>query len=131
MPHFRSIRSRAEGYREGTRRRDQHHRNDARCIGGQTSRRSSSCLCGTQIKVPYNPSDGFSLAEIAVTPLPNGKTRIYDGEGSTGASSVSTAWTLAATGMPNVEVSSLSIATGARRLYAATHGLSAWVLALP
>ena len=40
-------------------------------------------------------------------------------------------WTLAAPGMPKVEVSALTLVTGARRLYAATHGLSAWVLTLP
>jgi len=41
-----------------------------------------------------------------------------------------TSWQLAAGGMPNVEVSSLTIVPGARVLYAATHGRSAWKLAL-
>lgn len=40
-------------------------------------------------------------------------------------------WTAAAPGMPNVEVAGLTIVPGARRLYAATHGLSVWVLNLP
>jgi hypothetical protein len=39
-------------------------------------------------------------------------------------------WTLAGTAMPNGEVTSLTIATSGRRLYAATHGLGAWSLAL-
>jgi hypothetical protein len=40
-------------------------------------------------------------------------------------------WTLAAPGMPNVEVAGLTIIPGERKLYAATHGLSAWLLNLP
>ena len=39
-------------------------------------------------------------------------------------------WTVAAPGMPNVEVPGLTIVPGARLLYAATHGLGAWVLNL-
>ena len=42
-----------------------------------------------------------------------------------------TSWGLAAPGMPNVEVAGLTIVPGERKLYAATHGLSAWVLNLP
>lgn len=40
-------------------------------------------------------------------------------------------WTLAAPGMPHVEVAGLTIIPGERKLYAATHGLSAWLLNLP
>jgi hypothetical protein len=40
-------------------------------------------------------------------------------------------WTLAAPGMPNVEVAGLTIVSGERKLYAASHGLSAWALKLP
>ncbi len=40
-----------------------------------------------------------------------------------------TDWTLAGTGMPSVEVSGLTIRS--RKLYAATHGLGAWLLNLP
>jgi hypothetical protein len=43
----------------------------------------------------------------------------------------STSWTNSAPGMPNVEVAGLTIVPSARRLYAATHGLSAWLLNLP
>ena len=43
----------------------------------------------------------------------------------------STSWVLAASGMPNVEVPGLTIVPEERRLFAATHGLSAWYLNLP
>jgi hypothetical protein len=43
----------------------------------------------------------------------------------------STTWTVAGTGLPMVEVPGLTIVPGERLLYAATHGRSAWVLALP
>jgi hypothetical protein len=39
-------------------------------------------------------------------------------------------WQLAAKGMPKVEVAGLTIVPNARLLYAATHGLGAWVLRL-
>jgi hypothetical protein len=40
-------------------------------------------------------------------------------------------WVAAGEGLPNVEVAGLTIVPGARKLYAATHGRSAWVLTLP
>ena len=40
-------------------------------------------------------------------------------------------WQLAASGMPMVEVPALTIVPGSRLLYAASHGLGAWVLNLP
>ena len=43
----------------------------------------------------------------------------------------STDWEVAGSGLPKVEVAGLSIAPGARKLYAATHGRSAWQLTLP
>jgi hypothetical protein len=33
--------------------------------------------------------------------------------------------------MPNVEVAGLTILSGARKMYVATHGLGAWLLNLP
>jgi hypothetical protein len=42
-----------------------------------------------------------------------------------------TAWVLAGDGLPMVEVAGLTIVPGARVLYAATHGRSAWRLNLP
>ena len=45
--------------------------------------------------------------------------------------SSSTSWVAAGTGLPNVEVAGLTIVPSARKLYAATHGRSAWQLTLP
>jgi len=42
-----------------------------------------------------------------------------------------TSWVVAGSGLPMVEVSGLSIHSGARVLYAATHGRSGWQLTLP
>jgi hypothetical protein len=39
-------------------------------------------------------------------------------------------WTVAGSGLPRVEVSALALHSGARLLYAATHGRSAWRLEL-
>jgi hypothetical protein len=41
-----------------------------------------------------------------------------------------TSWALAAPGMPNEEVAGLTIATDKRKLFAASHGLGAWLLNL-
>jgi hypothetical protein len=43
----------------------------------------------------------------------------------------SASWTPAGTGLPMVEVAGLTIVPSARKLYAATHGRSAWLLTLP
>ena len=43
----------------------------------------------------------------------------------------STGWVAAAPGLPRVEVAALAIVPSARKLYAATHGLGAWLLNLP
>jgi hypothetical protein len=40
-------------------------------------------------------------------------------------------WTHAGTGMPRVEVAGLTILPSSRKLYAATHGMGAWLLRLP
>jgi len=40
-------------------------------------------------------------------------------------------WVAAGDGLPNVEVAGLTVVPGARKLYAATHGRSAWSLTLP
>jgi hypothetical protein len=40
-------------------------------------------------------------------------------------------WEVAGTGLPKVEVAGLTIVPSARKLYAATHGRSAWQLTLP
>jgi len=64
---------------------------------------------------------------LALT-LPPGTT-VLDAGGATVAGGTAT-WTLSAPGMPNVEVTGLTIVPGERRLYAASHGLSAWLLIL-
>jgi len=42
-----------------------------------------------------------------------------------------TSWSLAGEGLPVVEVPGLTIVPGARRLYAASHGMGAWFMNLP
>jgi hypothetical protein len=43
----------------------------------------------------------------------------------------STVWRMAAKGLPNVEISGLTLVPSARLLYGASHGLGVWVLHLP
>jgi len=59
--------------------------------------------------------DVYAASDFGVSMLPAGTTN----------------WVLAAPGMPNVEVAGLTMVSGKRVLYAATHGLSAWRLNLP
>ena len=59
--------------------------------------------------------DLYAATDFAVWKLPSGGT----------------SWSLAAGGMPMVEVAGLTINSGARVLYAATHGLGGWKLNLP
>jgi hypothetical protein len=59
--------------------------------------------------------DLYAATDFAVWKLPSGGT----------------SWSLAAGGMPMVEVAGLTISSDARVLYAATHGLGGWKLNLP
>jgi hypothetical protein len=59
--------------------------------------------------------DLYASTDFGVLRLPNG----------------SSTWVVAGNGLPGVEVSGLTISTSARKLFAATHGRSAWVLSLP
>jgi hypothetical protein len=59
--------------------------------------------------------DLYAATDFAVWKLPSGGTT----------------WSLAAGGMPMVEVAGLTISSSARVLYAATHGLGGWKLNLP
>jgi hypothetical protein len=59
--------------------------------------------------------DLYAASDFGVTKLPNGQT----------------IWVVAGSGLPMVEVAGLTIIPSARILYAATHGRSAWSLALP
>jgi hypothetical protein len=97
---------------------------------------------GHVFEVTYDPATGTSTwvdrsydwGDLPVTDL------VVDSNGDLYASSDfgvsrlvagTTSWTLAGTGMPNVEVAGLTIVPGHRRLYAASHGLGAWQLELP
>jgi len=98
---------------------------------------------GHVFEVTYNPGSGtaqwtnrsFDLQDLPIT----GVVR----DDLTGTLYVSTdfgvlkleagddsEWTLAAPGMPHVAVAGLTINSAARKLYAATHGLGAWLLDL-
>ena len=58
--------------------------------------------------------DLYAASDFGVLRLPDGSTN----------------WRLAAGSMPNVEVAGLTVVQNKRQLYAATHGLSAWLLDL-
>ncbi|HZR31700.1 MAG TPA: hypothetical protein VFA76_07590 [Terriglobales bacterium] len=98
---------------------------------------------GHVFEVTYNPIAGtatwtnrsYDLNDIPITDVARddqsgdlyaasdfGVFRLESGESS---------WGLAAPGMPNVEVAGLTIVPKARKLFAASHGLGAWVLNLP
>lgn len=62
-----------------------------------------------------NTGDLYAATDFGVMRLANG----------------SSTWTVAGSGLPKVEVAGLTIAPDARKLYAATHGRSVWVLNLP
>jgi hypothetical protein len=97
---------------------------------------------GHVFEVRFNPATGtatwtnldHNLTDIPITDL------VYDGEtgdlfagsdfGALRLPAGSTTWGPAARGMPNVEIAGLTIVPGERQLYAATHGLSAWLLDL-
>ena len=76
----------------------------------------------------------FDLADLPVTDLVRddltGDLYAATDFGVMKLASGATTWTVAATGMPTVEVPGLSIVPSERILYAATHGLGAWKLNL-
>jgi hypothetical protein len=69
----------------------------------------------TDVALDSVTGDLYASSDFGVYRLPSG----------------SKVWRLAAKGMPNVEISGLTIVPNARLLYAASHGLGAWVLNLP
>jgi hypothetical protein len=98
---------------------------------------------GHVFEVRYNPVTGtavwndlsYDLADIPITGVVRdevtqdlfassdfGVYRLVQAEKS---------WSLAAPGMPNIEVAGLTIVPNAHRLYAASHGQGAWLLNLP
>ncbi|MEP6469203.1 MAG: exo-alpha-sialidase [Chloroflexota bacterium] len=72
-------------------------------------------LPATDVAVDTHTGDVYVSSDFGVSMLPAGTTH----------------WVRAGSGMPNVEVAGLTILPAERILYAATHGLSAWKLALP
>jgi hypothetical protein len=74
---------------------------------------------------PDFPATGLALDSVT------GDLYVANDFGVLRLANAATTWTVAGSGLPMVEVPGLSIAPGARLLYAATHGRSAWVLRLP
>jgi hypothetical protein len=97
---------------------------------------------GHVFEVVYNPGTGtstwtdlsYNLADLPITDLVRDVTGDLYASNDFGVLMLpagTTSWVLAAAGMPNVEVAGLTIVPSERKLYAATHGLSAWSLNLP
>ena len=70
-------------------------------------------------------------ANDVVYDQPTGDLYVSNDWGVMRLPSGSSTWQVAGAGLPMVEVSGLTIVPGARKLYAATHGRSAWALTLP
>ena len=98
---------------------------------------------GHVFEVTYDPGSGtatwndlsYDIGDLPVTDIVRddvtGDLYTASDFGVMRLASGSSSWTLAAPGMPNVEVAGLTIVPSERKLYAATHGLSAWLLNLP
>lgn len=98
---------------------------------------------GHVFEVTYNPAAGtatwidrsFDFGDLPVTDLVRddmtGDLYAASDFGVMRLAAGTTSWVLAAPGMPNVEVAGLTVIPSERKLYAATHGLSAWSLNLP
>jgi len=98
---------------------------------------------GHVFEVTYNPAAGTAvwvdvshdLGDLPVTDVIRDDARgdLYASTdfGVFRLDAGTTDWVEAAPGMPNVEVAGLTFVPSARRLYAATHGLGAWILNLP
>jgi len=92
-------------------------------------------VAGTATWTSLDGPTGGPLGDIPVTDLVrddvNGDLYAASDFGVLRLASGSPSWTLAAPGMPNVEVAGLTIVPAKRKLYAATHGMGAWSLNLP
>ena len=92
-------------------------------------------IAGTATWTSLDGATGGPLGDIPITDLVRddvtGDLYAASDYGVMRLASGSSSWTLAAQGMPNVEVPGLTIVPQARKLYAATHGLGAWSLNLP
>jgi hypothetical protein len=97
---------------------------------------------GHVFEVTYNPVTGtstwidrsYDFGDLPVTDLVRddvtGDLYAASDFGVSMLPAGTTSWVLAAPGMPNVEVAGLTMLSGERILYAATHGLGAWRLNL-
>jgi hypothetical protein len=97
---------------------------------------------GHVFEVRFNPATGtaiwtnldHNLADLPITDLVRddltGDLFAATDFGALRLAAGSTAWRLAARGMPNVEIAGLTVVAKERSLFAATHGLSAWLLDL-
>ena len=101
---------------------------------------------GHVFEVTYNPAGpdatwtsldtpgGTAFPDFPATDIvrdSNGDLYVSNDFGVMVLANSSTDWTTAGTGLPMVEVAGLTIVPSARKLYAATHGRSAWLLTLP
>jgi hypothetical protein len=97
---------------------------------------------GHVFEVTYNGSSdatwtdvSYNLGDLPVTDLVRDDTTgdLYASNdfGVATLPSGTNTWAMAGSGMPMVEVAGLTIVPSARKLYAATHGRSAWQLTLP
>jgi hypothetical protein len=103
---------------------------------------------GHVFDVTYNPAAGTatwtnldgpsgSIGDLPVTDLVRDEATgdLYAstdfGVATLAGGNPASGWAAAGEGLPNVEVAGLTIVPGARKLYAATHGRSAWALTLP
>lgn len=74
------------------------------------------------------------LGDVPVTDIArdaNGDLYVSTDFGVLALAAGATSWTQAGPGLPTVMVAGLTIRPAERRLYAATHGLAAWLLSLP
>jgi len=97
---------------------------------------------GHVFEVTYDPGTGtaswvdrsYDLQDLPITDLVRddvtGNLYASNDFGVLVLAAGTTTWTLAAPGMPNVEVAGLTVVPSERILYAATHGLGAWRLNL-
>ncbi|MEK8051265.1 sialidase family protein [Ideonella sp. DXS22W] len=104
---------------------------------------STPATPGHVFEVVYNPDAGtatwtdrsFDLGDIPITDVARddvtGDLYAASDFGVFRLAAGTSSWTVAAPGMPHVEVASLTIIPSARKMYVATHGLGAWLLNLP
>ena len=97
---------------------------------------------GHVFEVTYDPATGtsawvnrsYDIGDLPVTALARDDVTgdLYAGTdfGPVRLAAGTTTWTSAAPGIPNVEITGLTLLPGQRILYAATHGLGAWRLNL-